>query len=403
MGCTFSTEARADTLLSAIDCGNADTLRAVLQANKSLANGPRADPSPFFLPEGVVIYQRCPLFRALVAQQPYFAELLLQCGAESNVKLDAHGTTLLHVAVQRDDPAFINLLLRYEAKIDERNSGGETPLHTAAACKNCSATAAQVLLAASADTQAGNKYGHTPLVLAVESGNLAVLNLLLDATPGALSKIGKAGLTLLDEACRVGSPATVTALLSAGADPNALAINGRTSLLVAVVNGNAAVANALLNGGASPNLASSTGLSPMHVACSGGHLQCVVLLLDAGAEVSQKSCLDHSPLDYAAWAGAASVVDLLLCRGAQARTDSGLTLLHEDACRKARAEVALLREACHAGPCRAVSETRTGGRGGGLVYYTGTLASIQEPWQFAFTESQVRASRTCEQCEVAVV
>jgi ankyrin repeat protein len=353
MGCALSSEARLDTVLAAIDRGDAETLRAALTANKMLANGGPGSP-------GDRPNRRCPLFRALVVQQPYLAEMLLQCGADCNVKLDKYGSTLLHLAAlwPLDDPVFIDLLVRYEARVDERDALGETPLHRAAGERGSLVTA-QMLLAAHADVQAQNAFGHTPLVLAVQSGNQAVLALLLDSVRGALStRIGEAGLTLLHEACRIGAPAPVAALLASGADANALATNGSTPLLVAVFGGNAAVASTLLNGGASPNLASATGVAPLHVACSGGHLSCVELLLNSGADLSQRARLGHSPLHYAAWAGAASVVELLLCRGAdaQARTVAGYTPLHE-ACRKGRAEAAKLL-------VRAGSSLRAEARGG---------------------------------------
>ena len=76
------------------------------------------------------------------------------------------------------------------------------------------------MIAAGADVNAANDNGVTPLALACENKNDALVERLVTAgaNPNAATATGE---TVLMTAARVGSTAAVTALLDRGANPNA--------------------------------------------------------------------------------------------------------------------------------------------------------------------------------------
>ena len=84
-------------------------------------------------------------------------------------------------------------------------------------------------------------------------------------------------------AAREGHEAVVSALLSAGADKNAVRQNGAAPLYIAAENGHEAVVSALLAAGADKNAAMHDGRTPLFAAAEKGHVAVVSALLAAGA------------------------------------------------------------------------------------------------------------------------
>jgi ankyrin repeat protein len=175
---------------------------------------------------------------------------------------------------------------------------GTTALHHAA--HNQDVAAVRKLLAAdktSADVE--NRYGVTPLRLAVETGNLEIVNL----------------------------------LMAAGANVNHVLPEGETMLMTAAYTGNVPVIKALLNKDARVETRDQFhGETPLIWASSYDHADAVKALLDAGANVNARSTLakyarpnagltrlgkgDWTPLMYAARDGAMKAGKVLLDRGA---------------------------------------------------------------------------------------
>ncbi|MFC6021036.1 ankyrin repeat domain-containing protein [Plantactinospora solaniradicis] len=123
----------------------------------------------------------------------------------------------------------------------------------------------------------------------------------------------------------------VTALLRAGADPNATTSDGTTPLYTASVQGIAPIVRLLLTAGAAPDNESGHGAegTPLTGAAAWGHTDVVRELLEYGADPNLRE--DHgtglSPLDWALRAGHRQTADLLLAAGAllaaSATTTSG--------------------------------------------------------------------------------
>jgi hypothetical protein len=130
-------------------------------------------------------------------------------------------------------------------------------------------------------------------------------------------------LPLLDAAAR-GDRARVSALLAAGADPDARDDEGRPALLLAAASGQpgAGALRALLRGGADPEAATASGWTPLHAAAAVGDREAVGVLLAAGVDPDRPSRSRGTPLDVAERGDRRDVARLLRERGARGSGES---------------------------------------------------------------------------------
>jgi ankyrin repeat protein len=120
----------------------------------------------------------------------------------------------------------------------------------------------------------------------------------------------------------------VTALIEAGADPNAANNFGITPLLQAARYGDAAVIKALLDGGASLDVGHPQGETPLMAAARAGSLPAVTLLLERGSDPNAvESQWQQTALMWAAAEGHVDVVDALLDAGAEPNMQARVTEL----------------------------------------------------------------------------
>lgn len=125
----------------------------------------------------------------------------------------------------------------------------------------------KVLLKAGADVNARDKYGKTPLYLAMAGGR---------------------------------TPAVVEVLLDAGADPDSRDEKGRTPLHYAGPGKTPGVVAALVRAGADPNARTAGGMTPLHTAALHTRTPGVLeALLDAGANPAARDSSGNTPGDYA--------------------------------------------------------------------------------------------------------
>lgn len=158
-------------------------------------------------------------------------------------------------AVKRGDQAAVKSLLREHAPVNAAAGDGSRALHWAAYEDNLGI--AKLLIAAHADVNASTRLqGLTPLFMACQAGNAAMIELLVSkgANPNQANPLGT---TPLMVAASSGSVKAVEALIAHGAEVNAReSVREQTALMFAANLDRGDVIRALIAHGADPNLAS---------------------------------------------------------------------------------------------------------------------------------------------------
>ena len=159
--------------------------------------------------------------------------------------------------------------------------------------------AAKMLIKAGANLNTENKYGATPLFLAVDQGWYDVVKMLIEG--GAGNEIRENQGIMLHAAARKGSLELVKLLVDNGADVNATYNNkyqrNTTPLFFSVESSNFPVTRYLMEKGARINIKNDYGETPLHIASEVGNIQMVKLLLKNGADLNAKTFRGKSALD----------------------------------------------------------------------------------------------------------
>ena len=225
------------------------------------------------------------------------------------------GTTALHWAIDRNDPALVGMLI----------DGG-------------------------ADVNLANRYGVMPISLAVERGNAPIVTRLLAAGADANATMPE-GETALMTAARNGKADVIRALLVRGAKVNARdGYRGETALMWAAGKNNAAAIRMLVEFGADVKLRTESKMRPSSsedvgahhktpeptsfsaflFAVRGGHMDAVRALLEAGADVNDKLSDGRNALIVACANGHWELASYLLDKGADPKSaDAGWNALHQ--------------------------------------------------------------------------
>jgi ankyrin repeat protein len=241
----------------------------------------------------------CPLVAALEEGHFQIAELLLQHGANVDIRgVDVGGwrgwkeqTPLHHAIGWHNDltATTVQFLLKHGADVNSRQNDLSTPLHLAAAQGNFDV--AQMLLKHGADVNPRQSDLSTPLHLAATQRNLNIAQMLLQY----------------------------------GADVDSEDVGGRTPLHLASSRGDRPIVQLLLEHGAEVN----SGRCPaLHGATH--NLETVRVLVEHGASVNAQNSQGHTPLYYALLChNKHSVAQLLVEHGADvnASEDYPSTLL----------------------------------------------------------------------------
>jgi ankyrin len=151
-------------------------------------------------------------------------------------------------------------------------------------------SAVRTLLQRKADVNAPQIDGTSALHWAVQANNLELVNLLLSAGAKPMAAT-EAGATPLLLATQNGNGAMIERLLVAGADPNApLSRTGDTALMMAARTGKLDAVTALFNHGAKVNAQETWGgTTALMWAASEHHPDVVKMLIEHGADVNAKS------------------------------------------------------------------------------------------------------------------
>ncbi|PIA54104.1 hypothetical protein AQUCO_00900579v1, partial [Aquilegia coerulea] len=295
--------------------------------------------------------------------------------------VDAHGQTLLHLAIAQGRADLVQLLLEYEPDVEARSRYGQSALEAAVAAGELlivelllaheSSTGRykllkwgsihlaarggyveimRLLLLKGAESNALTGDGQTALHIAVEENHGDCIRLLLDN--GATANLCNTGNcdTPLHIAARLGDEDTVKLLLEKGANKEIRNQLGKTaydlaaehghnrlfdvlrfgdSLYTAARKGEARTINWLLENGASINGVDQHGWTALHRAAFKGQVNAVRAILSKGADIDAKDSDGYTALHCATESGQAEVIELLLRSGAdvEAKTNKGVVAL----------------------------------------------------------------------------
>ncbi len=217
------------------------------------------------------------------------------------------GSTALHWAVELDDLAMADQLIRAGARVTARTREGVTPLQLAAI--NGSAALIDRLLKAGADPNAAlSASGDTALMVAARTGKPEAIRVLVEANADVNATESWGGTTPLMWAVSEGHEEAARTLLAAGADVNA------RSHYVAAANGRGFEGRTPLAGSAEAKPAdfASGWLSPLMLAAREGDLPMTRLLVGAGADVNAVAGDGKTALAMAIFNGNYEVASLLV-------------------------------------------------------------------------------------------
>ena len=216
----------------------------------------------------------------------------------------------------------VRVCLEARANALSRYRHGQTALHRAAELNEDPAVS-KALLAAGADPMAKMKWGSTPVRLAAENKNPAVIEVFFESAAEAdrnwrWTPLHRA--VLYSE-----EPEVVRALLAAGADSNSRMALEWTPLHLAARYGGPEVIDALLEGGADPHARDEDELTPLHLAAAFNKDPAVSkALLAAGADPNRQSKNKSTPLHSAAGSNEnPAVVQALVAAGANPNARGG--------------------------------------------------------------------------------
>jgi len=241
-------------------------------------------------------------------------EALLAASADVNA-VDQRDRTALDEAVLHDQLPAVLVLFHHGSDVRRVPLlDGRGPLHEA--CVKGFSNLIQPLINAGADPVQPDRFGLTPLDLALDYKNESTVRALLhlDPLPDALRYAAEAA---MESATLRGQTEIAKLLIRAGLPINERTPAGATYLSDAALKGRKQLVQILLDQGADVNADNPAGGTPLHDAALGGNPEIIGLLLDHGARVdAQDQESRATPLMIAASLGRSSAVALLLHRGA---------------------------------------------------------------------------------------
>jgi ankyrin repeat protein len=266
-----SPKASGNPLEEAIDTGDIEPVKALIEGGADI-NANTFDGKPI-------------IFRTL--KKEIFI-LLVKSGAKINVK-NTLGQTPLHQAVAAEWKEALVLLLECGADESVADNYGNTPLHEAITNQN--AEIVEILISKKAALDARDKYGNTPLHLAVNCWNVELVRILLEH--GANANIAdNNGWTPLHSAAAIAYKAEK--------------VKPRVDEIVKL----------LIEKGANTNAVDHENMTPLHCAAVANNPKAAEMLLANGAEISPKNKFGWTPLDYAAYSNKDNCAAFLKSKGA---------------------------------------------------------------------------------------
>ena len=260
---------------------------------------------------------------AIVEPQRLWSRMLVQAVAKNNVaaiqalvnkganinEKDKQGNTLLHNAAMYSDLETVRILIEAGAKVDEKDTRGRTSLLMVVTSmlddKSTNPEVIKTLLAAGANVDELDKNGQTPLSMAIVNNRPDIVQVL------------KYKETQLAIAVETGNLALVETLIQTGAKVNEENKHGLTPLAIAINNGNLAMVETLIKNGADVNKQDQLERTPVSVAVEKGNLDIVKILMKAGVDINKADTHGLTPLDIAKDSNLTEIITILVNAGAK--------------------------------------------------------------------------------------
>ncbi len=208
------------------------------------------------------------------------ADLLIRAGANTNVA-NSYGAAPLWLTCSNGNAAMVEKLLKAGADPNTALPSGETALMAAT---ETTADVVKMLLAHGADVNKKTIGGEqTALMGAVVKKRPEIIRVLIEHGADVNAR-SKQGITPLMYAVQQGDMDTAKVFLAAGANVNYAALDGTTASLMAAFRSDEPFLSFLLENGADPNAADRDGYTALHYAASRRNmLESVKRLLAHGA------------------------------------------------------------------------------------------------------------------------
>jgi ankyrin repeat protein len=228
---------------------------------------------------------------------------------------DQNNNTPLDEAVSRGRLSAVLVLLSSGADVNRsRTSDGRSALHEA--CAKGFATLIEPLISAGANPLQSDRFGLSPLDLAVDYKNVNAVRVLLHLKVDSPA-LRKGAESIMESAAVRGQTGIAKVLIQAGLPINQPTAAGSTYLSDAALKGRKEMVQLLLDQGADVNAKNRGGSTALQDAALGGDPETVALLLDRGARIDERNPeSEATALMIAASLGRSSVLAILLQRGA---------------------------------------------------------------------------------------
>ncbi|XP_059178225.1 serine/threonine-protein phosphatase 6 regulatory ankyrin repeat subunit B-like [Physella acuta] len=247
----------------------------------------------------------------------YLVNLLTDAGADVNMTDDNNKTALQIGLHNIDNKDMVEILLEAGADPNVLDEHGETPLLHAVTCAQ-GFPLVRLLVQYNSNVNIKNKHGQTLLMLAIEKGNIEIINLLLDHDAKVVHKT-YLGLASVQQAFLKRSVISLGSLIRAGADISARNSMGETYLIQSVKRLELEMVDLLIKSGADVNAQDNGGKTALMHNTVTHHPRfdrIEELLLTAGANVNIQDNNGETYLIQMVKLSRIETVDLLIKRGA---------------------------------------------------------------------------------------
>ncbi|MBV8810416.1 MAG: ankyrin repeat domain-containing protein [Acidobacteriaceae bacterium] len=254
------------------------------------------------------------LWYAVQADHARVVDLLVSQGARLDFRYGS-GQTILHLACARGNPQIVTRLLAARADVSATDQSANTPLDEAVL--NDRLEILRLLLAHGADPKAVHSLdGRGPMQEACIKGFAGLIPVLVQAGSDPLIR-DRYGLSPLDLAVAYKNENVIRELLTLARSTPPLQAEADDAMESATLRGQTLIAKLLIDAGFDVNRPTLSGSTYLNDAALKGHEKLAQLLLDRGANLESRNLTGGTPLHDAALAGSAEVITLLLKWGAQ--------------------------------------------------------------------------------------